>query len=1405
MKLLNPKFYVSSLATATAAFLAIGLMPSAQATILVTEPFDYTVGVHAGPWGTTLGHDSGIGWGTNAWGSHIGDSLNFGIATGGHTGTFADSTGLDYLSGEWRQRNLASAVHSNTDGAVIWQHLSMSRSGTGTAGKLTTENPNGGMQFAVRIEADGTYGLGAGQRNTTLASSTIQASESATAPDVIVVKMENQTGGTGLFDVSLWINPTATTAAELPSPDLQILGTSPFSGNRQIGSINWMAGNTQIDNFILASAYEDFGIGSVVSGPLISVKNGAVSLTDNISTVNFGSTVIGVAVDKTFTITNDGTADLTLGVISQDGADNADFSVGAPVTNTLSAGTSTTFTVTFTPSAATAKTASIHIANDSPGALNPFDIALTGTGLPPISVRQGSSTLTDGSATPVNFGSSVVGVAVSKIFTITNDGTTDLTLGTISQDGTGIADFSVGAPETTTIIPGASTTFTVTFTPSAADTKNAAIHIANNAPGDANPFDIALTGTGHVLGATIVVTEPFDYTVGSWTSVAGSAWTTLMGSSSGTGWGTNNWFSHVGAGLGFKIATDGHTGTFADSTGLNYISNGFRERAMDPSVHSNTGGDVIWQHLTMSITATGTAGQLFTQNANGGGNFAVRVEADGTYTLLAEHGGAKSQTSTIQASLSATAPDVIVVKMENQIGTGLFDVSLWVNPTATTAAGLPAPDLQILGATPYAGNLSIKSINWMPGTTQIDNFILAGDYADIAPQGSLALAANAGADKALSPGTPSAVLGGSPAAIGGTSPYTYSWSPSTGLDNDTLANPTVTTTDATTTYTLTVTDSASPDHATQTDEVIVTYSVPPLVANAGPDKNVSSVTPSVVIGGSPSASGGSSSYTYSWTPTTGLTGADTANPTAAPTETTIYTLTLTDSLGTPLATDSVTVSYVTAPPALLVSESFDYTDGAALNGLNGGTGWAGAWTGNAASTISGTGLTYTQSTVALAASGGKLQSLTGSGSRVINTASGSPAELAGVVDGSGNIGADGTSVWVAFLGQCPTGPNFEIAFTRPGAGYGVPQTGNYEGNWRFWPGYNSTGLSAADKVLMVWRIDFASGSDTCRVWYNPQPGTQPNDADGFAAENGQDWSFNQLSFQGDTSATLHLDELRVGTTYAAVAPQETLVLPTKLVYTSVPATGTVGTPFSVTIESQNDAGTAVNVSSATTVALGIASGGGELSGITTGTIPAGSHSVTIDTPIYSMADTLTLTASATEGMTGLTAATSSDIVFSARSAYDLWSEQITDRTKIGPDDDADGDGAPNLVEFAFNGDPNNAADNGGIYSFENVLSGAKAMVLTVAVLKTTDAFSTADSPVGTNAAAGITYTIQGSSDLSFPNVKVEPITPAVVYPLADPPYMPNLDTTDYEYRSFKLSGSEDLTTKGFLRAMVTQP
>jgi hypothetical protein len=175
------------------------------------------------------------------------------------------------------------------------------------------------------------------------------------------------------------------------------------------------------------------------------------------------------------------------------------------------------------------------------------------------------------------------------------------------------------------------------------------------------------------------------------------------------------------------------------------------------------------------------------------------------------------------------------------------------------------------------------------------------------------LAAHAGADQALSPSSPTAVLGGDPAASGGTPGYTYIWSPADGLSDATVANPTVTTTAATTTYTLTVTDSGS---ELATDEVVVTYTVPPLVADAGVDKSVFSSFPSVMIGGTPAASGGTPGltppYTYSWSPLEGLDDPTLANPTASPTSTTTYTLTVKDSVDVE-ATDSMTVTYILPP------------------------------------------------------------------------------------------------------------------------------------------------------------------------------------------------------------------------------------------------------------------------------------------------------------------------------------------------------------------------------------------------------------------------------------------------------------------------------------------------------------
>lgn len=115
---------------------------------------------------------------------------------------------------------------------------------------------------------------------------------------------------------------------------------------------------------------------------------------------------------------------------------------------------------------------------------------------PEISVQQpAGSDLTDGTAKR-SFGTVKTGrTGVPKTFTIRNTGLANLTGIAITKNGPHAADFTVSVPAATTLAPGASTTFRVTFKPKAAGTRVAAIHIRNNDANE-NPFDIGLGGQG---------------------------------------------------------------------------------------------------------------------------------------------------------------------------------------------------------------------------------------------------------------------------------------------------------------------------------------------------------------------------------------------------------------------------------------------------------------------------------------------------------------------------------------------------------------------------------------------------------------------------------------------------------------------------------------------------------------------------------------------------------------------------------------------------------------------------------------------------------------------------------------------------------------------------------------------
>ena len=94
-----------------------------------------------------------------------------------------------------------------------------------------------------------------------------------------------------------------------------------------------------------------------------------------------------------------------------------------------------------------------------------------------------------------------------------------------------------------------------------------------------------------------------------------------------------------------------------------------------------------------------------------------------------------------------------------------------------------------------------------------------------------------------------------------------------------------------------------------------------------------------------------------------------------------------------------------------------------------------------------------------------------------------------------------------------------------------------------------------------------------------------------------------------------------------------IVLPTKFAIISItPASPNINSPFSITVQAQDNASNPQNVASATMFALSLNSGTGILSGTLTGTIPMGSNSVTVNGLRYDKEENgIILTASRTSG------------------------------------------------------------------------------------------------------------------------------------------------------------------------------
>jgi gliding motility-associated-like protein len=207
------------------------------------------------------------------------------------------------------------------------------------------------------------------------------------------------------------------------------------------------------------------------------------------------------------------------------------------------------------------------------------------------------------------------------------------------------------------------------------------------------------------------------------------------------------------------------------------------------------------------------------------------------------------------------------------------------------AAGLSNTTLQSPVVTPMVSTSYIVSAYNTPGCTGKDTVNI-----NILPKPAISLTK----DTSICSGVPLQLLAG-----GGAN---YKWTPSTGLNSSTISNP-VSTTLNNLTYTVTAFSSAG---CTNQDSVKVQVAARPIVTTI----KDTSVCNGVILALTTSVTGATS---VSWSPTTGLSNANTTSPMAAPSATTEYFVTANNN-GC-ITQDSVNLQILSPPAVSLTNDT----------------------------------------------------------------------------------------------------------------------------------------------------------------------------------------------------------------------------------------------------------------------------------------------------------------------------------------------------------------------------------------------------------------------------------------------------------------------------------------------------
>ncbi len=207
--------------------------------------------------------------------------------------------------------------------------------------------------------------------------------------------------------------------------------------------------------------------------------------------LTFGNQNLGTtSSSQPFTLSNTGSGALTITSI----ATSANFGQTNNCGSSVAASSSCTINVTFSPTTTGTLTGTLTITDDSNGAVDSTQTAnLSGTGWAPMVML---------SVPGLSFGNQVLSTtSAPETETVTNAGTANLAISTVTIAGSNGSDFSksVDTCASATLPPNATCTVNVTFTPSATGNRSATLSFTDNNDLVAGSTQtVSLSGTGGV-------------------------------------------------------------------------------------------------------------------------------------------------------------------------------------------------------------------------------------------------------------------------------------------------------------------------------------------------------------------------------------------------------------------------------------------------------------------------------------------------------------------------------------------------------------------------------------------------------------------------------------------------------------------------------------------------------------------------------------------------------------------------------------------------------------------------------------------------------------------------------------------------------------------------------------------